>query len=113
MQDGRAESEDVMFALGRRDCLKPELELIELYVPMNGHLPSRMPDVGADFFVVLGVVFWDGVEKLSICETLRDMQNEAIWCCQLSSMTRARGFMWYAADRTACMQAYSERVAAG
>ncbi len=95
-----------MLALGRTDMLESELELTELVVPFEDGWPVIMPDVGDGDVVVFGVSFADGMEKLSVCNSLQEMRNEQAWCLNLSCMTGATGFSWYVADFAQCMLVY-------
>lgn len=104
-----------MICLGRRDKLDPPLELEELYelndtdaLDEQG-MPTAMPDLPDGLVAVIAVTFEDSVEKLTVCETLKEIRNEVAWCSSTCAVPRAIGYTWYVAHTKDCFDAYMQR----
>lgn len=99
-----------MFSLGRRDRLQPEIKLDELTVMQNEYgKPLSLPMLGKLKVVVCGITGADGVERLTVCKELCEMENEYTFF--FFQKTLFADLRWYAASRKACESALNGLVA--
>lgn len=99
-----------MYCLGRRDLLEPPVAMFAQGVVSNDNgKPVKMPAVGDDNVVVCGIKYASGIECLTVCKNLYEMENQ--YAFFMSHAIGNEGLYWYIADRDACEQALNNRMA--
>lgn len=104
-----------MFCLGKYDKLETPIVtyLIEDVQTEDG-IPTAMPRVGSDNYVVCAVQYADMTIELTVCKTLKQMRNQYVWAVIDTEKRGGHGRIhWYLADREQCDNAHEKLAAAG
>jgi hypothetical protein len=103
-----------MYCLGRYELLEGPFLLHDLVgVIDNNVMPTFMPEVGKDNYIVCAVQYTDKVIELTVCKSLEQMQNQYAWIKKgISGRGDIFAMGWYFADSEQCDTAHEKLVAA-